>query len=144
MSGWESVPAFVILSIHLTRFLSPRHCAHTEITRFKVGDRVAVTMDVENFRLLQNDYGGWEAQMSLVRSSHVISRAFQHNLKATLITPEPLHMQIFGNVGIVQKLLPSGGLMVHYKVANATWQLNPTAVEKVSHTKGMSKLTPVV
>ncbi|XP_075541743.1 E3 ubiquitin-protein ligase MIB2-like isoform X2 [Dermacentor variabilis] len=74
-----------------------------EITRFKVGDRVAVTMDVENFRLLQNDYGGWEAQMSL----------------------------IFGNVGIVQKLLPSGGLMVHYKVANATWQLNPTAVEKL-------------
>ncbi|KAL1420832.1 hypothetical protein MTO96_023687 [Rhipicephalus appendiculatus] len=74
-----------------------------ETGRFKVGDRVAVTMDVENFRLLQNDYGGWEAQMSL----------------------------IFGNVGIVQRLLPSGGLMVNYKVANATWQLNPIAVEKL-------------
>lgn len=74
-----------------------------EPARFKVGDRVAVTMDVENFRLLQNDHGGWEAQMSLV----------------------------FGNVGIVQRLLPSGGLMVHYKVANATWQLNPAAVEKL-------------
>ncbi|XP_075745816.1 E3 ubiquitin-protein ligase MIB2 isoform X3 [Rhipicephalus microplus] len=71
--------------------------------RFKIGDRVAVTMDVETFRLLQNDYGGWEAQMSL----------------------------IFGNVGIVQRVLPNGGIMVNYKVANATWQLNPVAVEKL-------------
>ncbi|XP_037514823.1 E3 ubiquitin-protein ligase mind-bomb-like [Rhipicephalus sanguineus] len=77
--------------------------ADKEPDGFKVGDRVAVTMDVENFRLLQNDYGGWEAQMSL----------------------------IFGNVGIVQRLLPSGGLMVNYEVANATWQLNPVAVEKL-------------
>lgn len=74
-----------------------------EAARFKVGDRVAVTMEVENFRLLQNDHGGWDAQMSL----------------------------IFGNVGIVQRLLPNGGIMVHYKVANATWQLNPAAVEKL-------------
>ncbi|XP_077510591.1 E3 ubiquitin-protein ligase MIB2-like [Amblyomma americanum] len=71
--------------------------------RLKVGDRVAVTMEVENFRLLQNSHGGWEPNMSL----------------------------IFGNVGIVRELKPEGGVMVHYKVAKSTWHLNPAVLEKL-------------
>lgn len=69
----------------------------------RAGDRVAVTMDVENFRLFQNDYGGWEPEMTLM----------------------------FGNVGTVLKILPTGGMMVNYPVARRSWHINPAVLEKV-------------
>lgn len=84
----------------------------TDEGRLKVGDLVAVTMEVENFRLLQNSYGGWEPNMSL----------------------------IFGNVGIVRQLKPNGGVMVHCKVAKSTWLLNPVALEKLPAIKKGDKV----
>lgn len=69
----------------------------------KPGDRVAVTMEVENFRLLQNDYGGWEPEMTMM----------------------------FGNFGTVLRVEPTGGMMVKYPDARHTWLINPVALEKV-------------
>lgn len=74
-----------------------------DLYAIKAGDRVAVTMDVENFRLFQNDYGGWEAEMTLM----------------------------FGNVGTVLRVEPTGGVMVDYPVAKRTWNINPAVLEKV-------------
>lgn len=74
-----------------------------DLYAIKAGDRVAVTMEVENFRLFQNDYDGWEAEMTL----------------------------IFGNVGTVLKVEPTGGMLVNYPVARRTWNINPAVLEKV-------------
>lgn len=71
---------------------------------FGVGDKVQVSVSVEQLKVMQHGHGGWNPRMA----------------------------EYIGKIGIVHRVTDKGDIRVQYEGCNNRWTFNPTSLHKVN------------